>query len=95
MPQKYRLEVSTSAERDLATLYEYGFVHWGEDRADHYFEALIAHFDKLCENPFLYPAVDDIRPGYHRSICGIHSVYYKVSGTAVQVMAVIGRQDFR
>jgi len=94
MPRTYELKISAAADRDLATLYEYGFVHWGEDRADLYYDALIDHFQRLCDNPFLYPAADDIRPGYRRSICGVHSIYYRVTDTAVEVMAVIGRQDF-
>ncbi len=94
MPRAYTLKISASADRDLATLYEFGFAQWGEERADLYYDALIDHFRKLCANPFLYPTVDDIRPGYRRSLCGVHSVNYKVTDTAVEVMAVIGRQNF-
>jgi toxin ParE1/3/4 len=94
MPRTYKLKISASSDRDLATLYEYGFVQWGEERADLYYDALIDHFQHLCDNPFLYAAVDDIRPGYRRSVCGVHGIYYKVTDTAVEVMAVIGRQNF-
>ncbi|POF31675.1 type II toxin-antitoxin system RelE/ParE family toxin [Roseibium marinum] len=94
MPPKYKLKTSLSAERDLATIYEYGFVQWGEERADLYYDALIDHLQQLRDTPFLYAAVDDIRPGYRRSNCGVHSIYFKVTDTAVEVMAVIGRQEF-
>lgn len=94
MPRKYRLRISASADRDLTTIYEYGFMLWGEERADIYFDALIEHFRQLCDNPFLYAAVDDIRPGYRRSVCGVHSIYYKLTDMDVEVMAVIGQQNF-
>ncbi|WP_298959425.1 type II toxin-antitoxin system RelE/ParE family toxin [uncultured Roseibium sp.] len=94
MPRKYRLKLSASADRDLTAIYDYGFIQWGEERADLYYDALIDHLDQLCDNPFLYAAVDDIRPGYRRSIFRAHTVYYKVNDTAVEIMAVIGRQDF-
>jgi len=93
MTERYPLRLSNVAEADLADVYEYGFKRWGERQADLYYDALLAHFDLLCSNPFLFAAVDDIRPGYRRSVCGSHAVYYRVSAFAVEVMAVIGRQD--
>lgn len=57
MPKRYNLKLSVAADTDLDTIYEYGFVHWGEKQADKYYNALISHFDQLCENPFLYASV--------------------------------------
>jgi toxin ParE1/3/4 len=37
--------------------------------------------------------VDDIRAGYRRSVCGIDSIYYRVQGDSVEIMAIIGQQD--
>lgn len=95
MPKTYRLELSGGADRDLNAIYEYGFRQWGEAQADAYFTGLIRHFDQLCENPFLYAPIDEIRVGYRRSVCGAHSVYYRVTDGTVQIMAIIGQQDFR
>ena len=93
MPDQYQLKISAIADQDLKSIYEYGFAQWGEQRADLYFDALIAHFQHLCDNPFLYAAVDEIRPGYRRSVCGSHSVFYRVIQDYVEVMAIIGKQD--
>jgi len=41
----------------------------------------------------LYQAVDDIRAGYRRSVCGIDSIYYRVDGDTVEIMNILGRQD--
>ena len=38
------------------------------------------HFEQLAENPWLYQAVDDIREGYRRSVCGVDSIYYRIDG---------------
>lgn len=94
MPDRYKLRLSAEADRDLDQIYEYGFRQWGEVQADNYFDELGAHLNQLTENPYLYAAVDDIRPGYRRSVCGSHSVYYRVTGEWVEIMAIIGRQDF-
>jgi len=57
------------------------------------FFQLIERFDKLAEQPLLYPAVDDIREGYRRSVCGTDSIYYRIEGQIVEIMALIGQQD--
>ena len=57
------------------------------------FFQLIERFDKLAEQPLLYPTVDDIREGYRRSVCGTDSIYYRIEGQTVEIMAVIGQQD--
>lgn len=93
MPKTYRLELSAQADSDLDAIYTYGFHQWGERQADRYYDALIEHFDLICTNPFLYAAIDDIRAGYRRSVCGVHSIYYRVTDDAVQIMAIIGKQD--
>ena len=93
MPNRFSLRLSTVAEADLAAIYEYGFRQWGERQADRYYDALLAHFELLCDNPFLFVTVDDIRPGYRRSVCGAHAIYYRVNDRVIDVMAVIGRQD--
>lgn len=39
------------------------------------------------------PAVDDIRPGYRRSVCGVDSIYYRVVGDVVEIIRILGQQD--
>lgn len=90
----YELRISAIADGDLSAIYRYGFQQWGEERADAYYNALIDHFRLLCENPFLYTAVDEIRAGYRRSVCGVHSIFYRISDNHIEIMTIIGRQDF-
>ena len=81
---KYRLVITLEADQDLSNLYENGFKTWGELQADKYYEALLTHFDVLCENPLLYRSVDEIRKGYRRSVCGKHSIFYRVVDDTVE-----------
>ena len=39
------------------------------------------------------PTVDEIREGYRRSVCGVDSIYYRVEGGIVEIMAILGQQD--
>jgi toxin ParE1/3/4 len=87
----YRL--SENAREDLRRIYRRGLREYGEAQADEYYNALFDRFDQIAERPFLYPAVDDIREGYRRSVCGVDSIYYRIEGETVEIMAIIGRQD--
>jgi len=85
--------LSQLAEEDVRRLYRYGIEKFGLIQADSYFDGLFARFDAIAESPALYPKVDHIRPGYRRSVYGVHSIYYRAAGTAVEIMRVLGRED--
>ena len=87
----YRL--AAAAQEDLRRIYVYGCKHWGEDAAERYYHALFDRFEQLAAQPYLYPAVDHIRPGYRRSVCGVDSIYYRVKDEVVEIMAIVGTQD--
>lgn len=40
-----------------------------------------------------YQAVDDIREGYRRSVCGVDSIYYHIVDNKVEIMRILGQQD--
>jgi toxin ParE1/3/4 len=87
----YRL--SEKADEDLSRLYEYGILHYGQERADRYYNGLIERFEELAENPRLWQAVDHIRPGYRRSVYGRHAIYYRIDPDAIVIVRILGRQD--
>ena len=87
----YRL--TEDAKSDLQRIYARGLREHGEANADSYYNAFFDRFEQLAVNPLSYPAVDDIRIGYRRSVCGVDSIYYRVRGDTVEIMASIGQQD--
>ena len=78
---------------DLARIYWRGVKEFGERQADRYYEALTLRFEVIAEAPYKYPAVDHIREGYRRSVCGVDNIYYRVNDEVVEIMRVLGRQD--
>ncbi len=86
---KYRLIISAEADHDLGSLYEEGYRKWGEEQADEYYDALLTHFDVLCDNPYLFRAVEEIRKGYRRSVCGKHSIFYRIVNDTIEIMALV------
>lgn len=88
---RYRL--SNEAKMDLVRIYWRGVEEFGEREAEHYYDALIQRFDEITEAPYKYQAVDHIREGYRRSVCGVDSIYYRMNGEAPEIMRILGRQD--
>ena len=87
----YRL--TENAKADLTRIYRRGLREYGEAQADKYYKVFFERFEKLADQPLLYQAVDDIRPGYRRSVCGMDNIYYRIDGKTVEIMAIIGQQD--
>ena len=85
--------LSENAKADLTRIYRRGLREYGEAQADKYYESFFERFEQLAEQPLLYQAVDNIRPGYRRSVCGSDSIYYRIDGENVEIMAIIGQQD--
>lgn len=87
-------KLSEAAQSDLIRIHQRGVRLYGEKQADQYFFDLIKRFEQLAEQPLMYAAVDDIRPGYRRSVCGgVDSIYYRINGDIVEIMAILGQQD--
>ena len=87
----YRL--SDAARLDLMDIAAYGDQNWGRSQSDSYRERLKQRFELLANEPMLYQAVDHIQEGYRRSVCGAHSIYYRVSDDGVDIMRVLRSQD--
>jgi toxin ParE1/3/4 len=85
--------LSTNAKDDLKRIYAYGLAEFGEHQADKYFYDFFKAFDKITASHYIYQSVDHIRAGYHRCTCGSDSIYYRINGTTVEIMAILGGQD--
>lgn len=88
---KYRL--SNVAKEDLIRIHHYGTKKFGVKQADKYFDAFFEHFDLIAERPFSFEAVDFIKPGYRRCVCGVDSIFFRMNDEVVEIMTIIGRQD--
>lgn len=91
MAQTYKL--SDEAKDNLRDIARWGTRQHGIKKSRDYRDQLKAHFAALADNPLLYARVDHIRPGYRRSICGVHSIYYRVQNEVVEIMSILRAQD--
>ena len=90
---KYRL--SNDAKDDLIRIHRYGAKKFGIQQADKYFETFFEYFDIIAKRPYSFESVEYIRKGYRRCVCGSDSIYYKINDDTVDIMAIVGKQDFK
>lgn len=88
---KYRL--SNAAKEDLIRIHHFGVKNFGVAQADKYFNAFFDYFDIIAERPFAFESVDYIKAGYRKCPCGSDTIYYKINGNLVEIMAIVGMQD--
>jgi toxin ParE1/3/4 len=48
----------------------------------------------IAVRPFSFESVVFIKQGYRRCVCGSDSIYYRTGADAVEIMAIIGHQEF-
>jgi toxin ParE1/3/4 len=90
----YNYDLSELAKQDLLSIYEYGINQFGVDQADKYFELMHDCFSKIAKNPYMFPIVPSIKSNYHKCVCGVEAIYFKVETAGVLIVTIIGRQDF-
>lgn len=90
--KKFRL--NSRAIEDLLEIAKFGDEKFGKIQSDIYQEKLESHFELICEMPDAFQKVDEIRLGYRRAVCGSHAIYYRINHGKVEIMRVLGRQEF-
>lgn len=88
---RYRL--TRAAMRDLVEIARYGDENFGVEQSDRYRDKLKDRFELIAERPLLYPTVNYIREGYRRSVCGSHSIYFRIEGGQVAIVRILRSQD--
>ena len=86
-------KLSSEAENNLIRIHQFGVQRFGMRQADKYFNTFFEYFEAIARQPFSFEAIDYIKPGYRRCVCGSDSIYYRVNHDVVEIMTIIGRQD--
>ena len=89
----FKYKLSNIAKDDLIQIYQFGEQRFGIKQAEIYFDSFFTHFEIIAKNPYLFEAVDFIKPGYRRCVCGVDSIYFKINAEEIEIMTIIGRQE--
>ena len=90
-----RYKLSNEAKEDLIRIHHYGVSNFGMSQADKYFNSFFEYFDAIAQRPLSFEAVDYLKKGYRRCVCGSDSIYYKINDDIVEIMAIVGMQDLK
>lgn len=90
----YKYDLSEQAKEDLLRIYEYGIGQFGLDQADKYFDMIHDCFNKIASNPFLFPVVIKYKNVERYCVCGVDTIYFNTDGYEIEIVTIIGRQDF-
>ena len=87
--------LSNEAKKDLIRIHHYGVEKFGLKQADKYFYSFFDQFEIIVQRPLTFQAIDSIKKGYRRCVFGSDSIYFKLNGDIIEIMAIIGKQDFK
>lgn len=90
----YSYHLNELAKEDLFRIYEYGIEKFGINQADKYFDMMHDCFDKIALNPYLFPKAIRYHQDYRYCVCGVDTIFYKINDDKIEIMAIIGRQNF-
>ncbi|MBA0883992.1 type II toxin-antitoxin system RelE/ParE family toxin [Flavobacterium undicola] len=90
----YNCFLTREAKEDLWRIYEFGVYKFGEVQADKYFNLINDCFDKIASNPFMFPETIKNNQKYRFCVCGVDTIYYKINNDAIEIITIIGRQNF-
>ncbi|MCX6171610.1 MAG: type II toxin-antitoxin system RelE/ParE family toxin [Flavobacterium sp.] len=90
----YSYFLTIEAKEDIRRIYEYGVYRFGETQADKYLILLHDCFEKITSNPNLFPIVTNYKSVERFCVCGVDTIYYNIIGDEIEIVTIIGRQNF-
>jgi toxin ParE1/3/4 len=86
-------KLTEKAAEDFARLYEFGWDTFGYEQAERYTEDMERRLNVIAATPLAYATVDEIVKGCRRSVCGVHSIYYRQCTDYVEIIRILNRED--
>jgi len=85
--------ISEVAKEDLIRIHHYGTFHFGEVQADKYFNDFFEKFEMIANRPYSFESAEFIKTGYRKCVCGVDTIFYRITNDIAEIMTIIGRQD--
>ena len=85
--------LNEDAKEDLWRIYEYGRNTFGSTQADKYYNMMLLSFERIASNNLMFP-ISQQNLSYRSCVCGVDTIYFKINNNVVEIMAIIGMQNF-
>ena len=82
------LKFSPAAVADIGAIWDHTAETWGADRADRYIDGIRDACEALARDDVQGRKVE-LRPGYLKYPAGRHLVFFRMTGTGVEVIRVL------
>ena len=87
--------LSPRAEADLEEIWDYTVARWSEDRAERYIRDIWQAIGTVGDKPDIGLPCDDVRLGYRKYRVGSHVLFFRDTGTAIDIVRILHqRMDF-
>jgi toxin ParE1/3/4 len=81
--------LSPEAQTSLNGIQSYSLANFGKRRTIIYLKQLRERMKDLAVNPSSGKTRDDIKAGFYSSFVGSHTIYYRISGTHIEIIDVL------
>ena len=86
-------KLSRRADHDIDAIFIFGVERFGIEQATEYLLGLHDHFERLTENPDVWPHITVQKQSFQRSVYQSHAIYYQNNGDYLLIVRVLGQQD--
>jgi len=83
------IHIQIKAREDLKKILKYSVEQWELERAERYYDDLIAGIAQLADNPRIGFARDDIKQGYYQLGVEKHFVFYRIGTNKIHIIRIL------
>jgi len=83
------IHIQVKAREDLKKILKYSVEQWGLERAERYYDDLIAGISQIADNPRIGFARDDIKLGYYQLSVEKHFVFYRIGTNKIHIIRIL------
>lgn len=92
---KGRFVLTPRAQADIDEIWDYTADRWGLDQAETYTRQLSKDIQTVADSPSLGRECNEVRPGYRQYPSGSHVLFYRVTGSGIDVVRILHeRMDY-
>ena len=96
MTTRHKFTLRALAENDLADIYHFSVMHWGEQRTEDYIRSLNTAFERIASQPDIGFDYNFVRPQLRGYRVISHIVFYKAFDTHVAILRILHKSmDFQ
>ncbi len=83
------LLLTPKARSDIEAIWDYTVDNWGTNQAEVYIKAIQKTLEGLADSSTISQSAESIRKNYRKTIIGSHTVFFKETNAAIEVVRIL------